>query len=49
MIQDLEKVIEYIENNLTKDINIKKLSKYVGISDFYLQRSFQILTGYSIG
>ena len=49
MIQDLEKIVEYIENNLTKDISIKKLSKYVSVSEFYLQRSFQILTGYSIG
>ena len=49
MIQDLEKVIEYIENNLTKDISIKRLSKYVGISEYYLQRNFRILTGYSIG
>lgn len=49
MIQDLEKTLEYIENNITKNISIKKLSKYVGISEFYLQRSFQILTGYSIG
>ena len=45
MIQDLEKTLEYIENNITKNISIKKLSKYVGISEFYLQRSFQILTG----
>lgn len=40
MIQDLEKTLEYIENNITKNISIKKLSKYVGISEFYLQRSF---------
>ena len=49
MIKDLEKIIEYIENNLTEDINTKELSKHVGISEFYLQRSFQILTGYSLG
>ena len=49
LIENLEKTIEYIENNLTKDININSISRSVGISSFYLQRSFQILTGYSIG
>ena len=49
MIEDLEKTIQYIENNLLEDLKIKDISKNVGISEFYLQRSFQILTGYSIG
>ena len=49
LIDDLGKTIEYIENNLLKDININTISKHVGISAFYLQRSFQILTGYSMG
>ena len=49
MIEELERTIEYIENNLLKDIKINKLSKYVGMSSYQLQRSFQILTGYSIG
>ena len=46
---ELTKTIDYIEKNLNKDISINKISKHVGISSFYLQRSFQILTGYSIG
>ena len=49
MIEDLEKTINYIEDNLLKNITISKLAKNVGMSEFYLQRSFQILTGYSIG
>ena len=49
MYKELEKTIDFIENNLLKRIDIKTLAKKVGFSEFYLQRSFQILTGYSIG
>ena len=48
-IDQLTKTIDYIEKNLTKDLSIKKIAKNVGVSPFYLQKSFQILTGYSIG
>lgn len=48
-INDLENTINYIEKNILKDIKISNISKYIGISPFYLQRSFQIMTGYSIG
>ena len=48
LIDELSKTIDYIEDNLLKDISVKKMSRKVGISEFYLQRSFQILTGYSI-
>ena len=46
---ELTKTIDYIEKNITKYLTISKISKYVGISQFYLQKSFQILTGFSIG
>lgn len=48
-IDSLKKVIDYIENNLEGNISIEDISREVGISPFYLQRSFQIVTGYSIG
>ena len=48
LIDELSKTIDYIEDNLLKDISVKKMSRKVGISEYYLQRSFQILTGYSI-
>ena len=49
LVDDLKKTIDYIEEHLLEDIDINKISKKVGISKFYLQRSFQILVGYSIG
>lgn len=47
-IDDLEKTINYIEDNLLKNLSINKIARKVGISPFYLQRSFQMLTGFSI-
>ena len=47
-LNDLELVINYIEKNLLNDLSINKIAKKVAISPFYLQRSFQMLTGYSI-
>lgn len=46
---ELTKTIDYIEKNLDKDLSIKNISRKVGISPFYLQKSFQILTGFSLG
>lgn len=47
--ESLKKVIDYIENNIEQNISIEDISREVGISSFYLQRSFQMVTGYSIG
>lgn len=44
----LNLVVEFIEENLTNEINYKKLSKKVGINDFILQRVFNIMCGLSI-
>lgn len=44
----LNEMINYIEKNLTEDINYKALAKIVGISDYSLQRIFVFLTGISI-
>ena len=48
-LNSLQDSIEYIEKNITNDLEIEDIAKYVGISAFYLQRSFQIVTGYSLG
>lgn len=44
----LNKMIEYIEENLTEDIEYKNLAKIVGISVNSLQRIFVFITGITI-
>lgn len=48
-LNDLQKCIDYIEDNITSDIKVDDVSRNIGISSFYLQRTFQIVTNYSIG
>lgn len=43
-----KKVIDYIEQNLEKDMNIDNISKNVGYSKFYLNRIFAEQTGITI-
>lgn len=44
----LDKMIEYIENNLIEPIDDLKLSKIVGLPPYILQRVFQFITGMTI-
>lgn len=41
----VKKVIDYIEKNLEKEINLDNISKNVGYSKFYLNRIFTEYTG----
>lgn len=44
----LNEMIQYIEDNLTEEIDYKKLAKIVGVSEYSLQRIFIFLTNISI-
>lgn len=44
----LNEMINYIEDNLTEDIDYNVLAKIVGISEYSLQRIFAFLTNISI-
>ena len=44
----VKKVIDYIEGNLEKEINLDNISKNVGYSKFYLNRIFTEQTGITI-
>lgn len=46
--ESLNKVIEKIEDNLTKDIDYKELARIVGTSSYTLQRIFVFLTGITL-
>jgi len=41
--------IDYIESHIKESIKIEEISSSVGVSSFYLQTGFQVMTGYSIG
>lgn len=44
----IKKVIDYIENNLEKEIDLEKISEQVGYSKFHLNRIFTAETGCTI-
>ena len=44
----LNEIIDYLENNLTSDMDTKKLAKTLGLNDFIMQRVFSIVTGITI-
>lgn len=46
--EDLNKVIDTIEKELTNKIDYKELAKIVGISSYSLQRTFAFLTGITL-
>lgn len=46
-IVDIQKAIEYIEDNLEQNINYENIAKYVGMSSFYFHRIFSAIIGIS--
>lgn len=44
----VKSVINYIENNLEKEIDLEKIAKNAGYSKFHLNRIFSEETGYTI-
>lgn len=48
-IDSINETLNYIETNIEKDISILDVAKNANISLMYLQKSFSILTGYTLG
>ena len=44
----LNEAVQYIENNLDKEIDFDKLSKITGMNIFILERIFNFLTGITL-
>lgn len=48
-IQGIQRAIDYVEENITDDIDYEKIAEQAFSSSFHFQRVFGILCGYSIG
>lgn len=45
----LKKTLRYIEDNLCGEISVDAAAQSIYMSPYYLQKGFQIMTGYSVG
>lgn len=48
MIQQFNKLMDYIENHITEEISGKDITKIVGMSDYHFKRMFSYLAGMSL-
>ena len=48
-IQGIQRAIDYVEENITKDIDFEEADKRAYSSPFHFQRIFSILCGLSLG
>ncbi|WP_367567542.1 GyrI-like domain-containing protein [Lacrimispora sp.] len=48
MLQELNRAIEYIEEHLTDELYLEKISEYVGISDYHFRTVFFYLAGMTL-
>lgn len=48
LIESLNEALQYIERHLLEDADSEKAARYVGLSRFYLERTFAALTGMSV-
>ncbi len=48
-IEGIQNAIEYIEDNLTEELNIQEIAEKACVSVFHFQRIFNILCGFTIG
>lgn len=48
-IESMRQAIAYIEENLTQEISIRDVAQKVYLSEFYFQKGFSMLCGYTVG
>ena len=47
--EGISEAIDYIENNLTKELSISDIAKQAFMSAFYFQKGFSMLCGFTVG
>ncbi|WP_313347173.1 AraC family transcriptional regulator [Sedimentibacter sp.] len=48
MLKELNYVIDYIDDHLTDDISLDKISEYAGVSDYHFRKIFFYLSGMTL-
>lgn len=48
MIQELNRLMTYIEERLTKEISLAEAAKTIGLSEYHLKRTFSFIAGISL-
>ncbi|MGM0901637.1 MAG: AraC family transcriptional regulator [Bacillota bacterium] len=48
MLQEFNRLMDYIEEHLTEEISGKEISKIVGLSDYHFKRMFSYMAGMSL-
>ncbi|UOQ83492.1 AraC family transcriptional regulator [Gracilibacillus salinarum] len=48
MLKELNLVIDYIEDHLTDELSLEKISEYAGVSDFHFRKIFFYLAGLTL-
>ena len=48
-IESMRQAITYIEENLTEDLTIRDIARQAYLSEFYFQKGFSMLCGYTVG
>lgn len=45
----IQNAIDYIENNITEELDYEEIAKCAAASSYYFQKIFGVLCGYSLG
>lgn len=48
LLKELNQVIDYIEEHLTDDLSLERVSEYAGVSDFHFRKIFFFLSGLTL-
>lgn len=48
MLRELNQVIDYIEDHLTDDLSLERISEYAGVSDYHFRKIFFYLSGLTL-
>ena len=48
MLNELNRIIDYIEGNLTEELSLESISAHIGVSDYHFRKIFYYISGMTI-